>query len=105
LFYTAMSTSMALGGPNLTNGFLQPRFPQKPNLGEAATGVLGAGPSIALDYGTGIYNLLTGNVGEGTKEIVRNLPFARMWFWKGKMNDITNMLEDELEGPSGFGRY
>jgi hypothetical protein len=105
LFYTAMSTSMALGGPNLTNGFLQPRFPQKPNLGEAATGVLGAGPSIGLDYGTGIYNLLTGNVGEGTKEIVRNLPFARMWFWKGKVNDITNMLEDELDGPSGFGRY
>ena len=105
LFYTAMSTSMALGGPNLTNGFLQPRFPQKPNLGEAVTGVLGAGPSIGLDFGTGIYNLLTGNVGEGTKDIVRNLPFARMWFWKGKVNDITNMLEDELDGPSGFGRY
>ena len=105
LFYTAMSTSLALGGPNLTNGFLQPRFPQKPNLGDAATGILGAGPSIGLDYARGMADLLSGNVGEGTREIVRNLPFARMWFWKGKMNDFTRMLEDELEGPSGFGRY
>ena len=30
LLYTGMSTSLALGGPNITNGFLQPRFPQEP---------------------------------------------------------------------------
>ena len=43
--------------------------------------------------------------GEGTKEVIRNLPFARMWFWKGKMNELTNMIEGELDGPLGFGRY
>ena len=105
MFYTAMSTSLALGGPNLTGGVVQPRFPQKPDALDAATGLLGAGPSISVDIARGAYDLVTGNVGEGTKEIIRNLPFARMWFWKGKMNEFTRMLEQEINEPSGFGRY
>jgi hypothetical protein len=105
MFYTAMSTSLALGGPNLTGGVLQPRFPQKPSAVDAATGLMGAGPSITTDLALGAYDLVTGNIGEGTKEIIRNLPFARMWFWKGKMNEFTRMLETEIDGPSGFGRY
>ena len=68
-------------------------------------GVLGAGPSIGLDLGRGVYDLTTGNIGEGTKQIIRNLPFARMWFWKGKMNELTNMIEGELDDGIGFGRY
>ena len=67
--------------------------------------LLGAGPSIATDIARGSYDLVTGNIGEGTKEIIRNLPFARMWFWKGKMNEFTNMIEGELDAPLGFGRY
>lgn len=105
MFYTAMSTSLALGGPNITGGGLQPRFPQKPNAVDAATGVLGAGPSISTDLARGMYELTTGNVGEGSKEVIRNLPFARLWFLKGKMNEMTRMLETELDEPSGFGRY
>jgi len=105
IFYTAMSTSLALGGPNITGGVLQPRFPQEPDALDAATGVLGAGPSIAVDLGRGVYDLTTGNIGEGTKQIIRNLPFARMWFWKGKMNELTNMIEGELDDGIGFGRY
>ena len=105
IFYTAMSTSLALGGPNITGGVLQPRFPQEPDALDAATGVLGAGPSIAADLGRGVYDLTTGNIGEGTKQIIRNLPFARMWFWKGKMNELTNMIEGELDDGIGFGRY
>ena len=105
MFYTAMSTSLALGGPNITGGVLQPRFPQKPDAIDAATGLMGAGPSIAADIGRGVYDIVTGNVGEGTKEVIRNLPFARMWFWKGKMNELTNMIEGELDDATGFGRY
>ena len=105
MFYTAMSTSLALGGPNITGGGLQPRFPQKPDAVDAATGVLGAGTSISTDLARGMYELTTGNVGEGSKEIIRNLPFARLWFLKGKMNEMTRMLETELDEPSGFGRY
>jgi hypothetical protein len=105
LFYTAMTTSLALGGPNLTNGFLQPRFPQEKNYIDAVTGLAGAGPSIGSDYVRGMYDIVTGNVGEGTKEIARNLPFARMWFWKGTMNNLTRMLENEIDDYGGFGRY
>ena len=105
LFYTAMSTSLALNGPNLTGGFLTERFPQEPDLADAATGILGAGPSITSDLARGMWELTTGNVGEGSKEVIRNLPFARLWFLKGKMNEMTRMLETELDEPSGFGRY
>ena len=109
IMYTAMSTSLALGGPNLTGGILQPRFPARSEgvrAGfDAATGVLGAGPSIGTDLGFGLYNLVTGNTGEGTKEVIRNLPYARLWLWKNKMNEFTRMLETEIDGPSGFGRY
>ena len=105
MFYTAMSTSLALGGPNITGGVLQPRFPQKPDAIDAATGLLGAGPSIGADLTRGAYDLVTGNVGEGSKEIIRNLPFARLWFMKGMVNNMTNAIQEELDGPSGFGRY
>ena len=105
MFYTAMSTSLALGGPNITGGVLQPRFPQKPDAVDAATGLLGAGPSIGADLTRGAYDLVTGNVGEGSKEIIRNLPFARLWFMKGMVNNMTNAIQEELDGPSGFGRY
>jgi hypothetical protein len=105
MFYTAMGTSLALGGPNLTGGLLKERFPQEPNLTDAATGVLGAGPSITSDLARGMYELTTGNIGKGSKEVIRNLPFARLWFLKGKVNEMTRMLETEFEEPSGFGRY
>jgi len=105
MFYTAMSTSLALGGPNLTGGGLQPRFPQEKDYIDAATGVLGAGPSIASDISRGAYDLATGNIGEGSKEVIRNLPMARLWFWKQKMNEFTRMLEKGIDEPSGFGRY
>jgi len=105
LFYTAMSTTLALGGANITGGLLEPRYPQGPDPVAAATGLLGAGPNIGADLATSIGNLLTGNVGEGSKEFIKNLPFARLWFLKGHVNDLTNMLSDKLEEPSGFKRY
>lgn len=106
LFYTAMSTTLALGGPNITGGALQPRYPQEPSVVDALTGLGGAGPSIGMEYGRGMANMLTGNVGEGSKEFIRALPFSNLWMWKDTVNKYTRMLEDELDdGPSGFGRY
>ena len=106
LFYTAMSTTLALGGPNITGGALQPRYPQEPSVVDALTGLGGAGPSIGMEYGRGMANMLTGNVGEGSKEFIRALPFSNLWMWKDTINKYTRMLEDELDdGPSGFGRY
>ena len=91
LFYQSMHTSLALGGPNITNGFLQPKFLQKESAVDAITNVAGAGPSIATVLFMGGYEFASGDYGEGAKQVVRNLPFARMWFWKDDMNAITRM--------------
>ena len=105
LFYTAMSTTLAMGGGNITGGFIAPRYPQKPNKIDAATGLLGAGPSIVTDLTRGAYEMVTGDVGKGSKEFVRSLPYMRLWFLKGFINNMTNAMETELDGPSGFKRY
>lgn len=89
IFYTSLHTSLALGGPNITNGLISPKFPQEPNAIDALTGVAGAGPSWAADTISGIYQFANGEYGEGGKQVARNLPFARMWFLKDDINQIT----------------
>lgn len=89
LFYTSMHTSLALGGPNITNGYLSPKFPQEPSVADAITGLAGAGPSITYDIGAGAAQFASGEYGEGAKNVFRNLPFTRMWFWKDEMNQMT----------------
>tara|TARA_B100001939_G_scaffold280779_1_gene249516 strand:+ start:5899 stop:9885 length:3987 start_codon:yes stop_codon:yes gene_type:complete len=100
LFYQTLHTSLALGGPNITNGFIAPKFPQRPSFLEqelgitglnAAANFAGAGVSISLDLADGAAQFLSGEYGEGGKNFARNLPFARMWFWKDDMNAITRM--------------
>ena len=89
LFYTSMHTSLALGGPNITGGILAPKFPQDPSAMDAVTGLAGAGPSWAADVGGGMYQFANGEYGEGAKTIARNAPFARLWFLKDDINQIT----------------
>ena len=100
LFYQTLHTSLALGGPNITNGFIAPKFPQRPSYLEqqyditglnAAANFAGAGVSISLDLLDGAVQFAHGEYGEGAKNVARNLPFARMWFWKDDMNAITRM--------------
>ena len=89
MFYTSMHTSLALGGPNITNGLISPKYPQQKNFADAVAGIAGAGPSWGLDItraGIDIYNQ---DFGEGFKNLARNLPFARMWFLKDDVNQIT----------------
>ena len=90
LFYTSMHTSLALGGPNITAGILSPKFPQDPSMLDAVTGVAGAGPSWLADTASGVYAFGNGDYAGGGKTVARNLPFARLWFWKDEMNQITH---------------
>lgn len=107
MFYTAMATSLALGGENLTGGILQEKFPQEPDVIDAVTGILGAGPSVATDLSRSMIKMVTGDVGEGMGDFVSDLPFTGLWFIKGKMNQFSNFLkdQDEGDGPKRFGRY
>ena len=107
MMYTAMSTSLALGGPNLTGGFLEPRFPQEPNMFDALTGIGGAGTSIQSEILGGVKDILTGNIGSGVAELVDSAPFTGLWFAKSTFNEFENMLKENItpDGVTGFKRY
>jgi hypothetical protein len=92
-----MATALALGGENFTGGVIQPRFPQKPSTLDAITGIAGAGPSIATDYGRGLYEMVTGNIGEGAGKVLKSLPYARIWLWKDEVNQMSRGLGGELD--------
>lgn len=88
--YRSMETSMAMGGPDMSMGLLSPKFPQEKNYMDAVGSVLGAGPSVGIEIGTGVKELVTGEYGEGSKRIMRNFPLARLWIWKDLMNEASN---------------
>lgn len=95
LFYTAMNTSLALGGPDISMGLLQPKFPQQKNITDAFTAIGGAGSSIGVDLGRGLTDFfIKGEYGAGSKQVLKNLPFARLWFIKEYVNDLGNTLVD-----------
>lgn len=79
-------------------GVINPKFQTKPSFVDPIADVFGAGPSIALDITRGIADMTQGNVSEGAKQVVRNFPGARLWFWKDEMNQLTNSFKS-------FGRY
>ena len=95
LFYTAMNTSMALGGPDISGGLLQPKFPQEKNFVDALTAIGGAGPAIGVDITRGLYDFaIEGKYGEGSRQVIKNLPYMRLWFIKGMVNELTSVLVD-----------
>lgn len=95
LLYSSINTSMALGYDNYMEGIISPKFPQEEDYVDAATGILGAGPSIAVDLTVNpMASFINGEAGEGMKTFVRNLPFMRVWLWKDQMNAMTRGLED-----------
>jgi hypothetical protein len=89
LFYTSMHTTLALAGPNITNGFISPKFPQEPSTMDAIGNFAGAGPSWGLDMMQSVNEMINGNFGEGAKDAVRALPFMRNYFIKDDINQLT----------------
>ena len=107
MMYTAMSTSLAVGGPNLTGGILEPRFPQKPDTMDAITGVAGAGISTADDIRRGIVDIANGNVGKGTAELIDSAPMTGLFMVDGMFKAFGDMLESTIDDEriGGFKRY
>ena len=92
LFYTGMQTSLALGGPNITGGFLQPRYPQKPSAVDAVTNLTGAGSAWLADMGRSAAAFASGNYGDGASKFINNLPFSNLWFIKGEVNELGRYM-------------
>lgn len=103
-FYTSMHVSAALGGPDLGMGVIEPKAPIEEGWSGAAMEVAGAGPSIGQDVGEGVYELMNGDYGEGAKQIIRSMPYARLWIWRDFMNEATAALSDALPNE-GDGAY
>jgi hypothetical protein len=89
LLYTSMHTSLALGGPNITNGFISPKFNQAGSVADGLTGLSGAGPSWGFDMAKAVTTFASGDYGQGGRDIVRGMPFTGMWFWKDQVNEMT----------------
>ena len=89
LFYTTMHTTLALGGPNITGGFISPKFKQDKGAADAIFSLAGAGPNWAKDLMAGIYSFAAGDYAGGGRDIVRNLPGSNIWFLKSEINQIT----------------
>ena len=94
MMYTAMSTSLALGGPDITQGLLQPKYPQEENTFDAISGVGGAGFGIVQDYYEGIEELTTGETGKGVAQLIKSFPYMKLWFIKDKVNELGYYLSD-----------
>jgi len=74
---------------------LQPKFPQEKNIVDAFTAVGGAGPSIGVDLFGGLKQVFyDGEYGSGSKQILKNLPYMRLWFIKEYVNEMGKVLED-----------
>ena len=108
MFYTSMHTSMALTGDNYMEGLVRPKFPEEQDYMGAVTGLAGAGPSIAYDYYSAMNEMVTGDLGEGTKDLIRKLPYTKLWFLSQLTNEFSGALGNAIDDEgqiSGFGRY
>jgi len=92
LFYTAMNTSLALGGPDIGMGIINPKFPQKESVLDAVTGLTGAGTSYAVDVGRAVNKMVTGDFDQGLYEFTGRLPFASALLWKEEMQELRQAL-------------
>lgn len=89
LFYTAMSTVAALGGPDIGMGIVSPKYRQDKDIGDAITGVLGAGPSYGYDAVKAMHMFLEGDFGDAGGQALRMLPFAQLHFLKDTTNEYA----------------
>ena len=92
MFYRTMHSTIALGGPNITGGFLQPKFKQRENAFDVVTDLAGAGPSWAANIAEGLFKVVSGDYGNGTADLLRMLPLSNMWFIKGEVSELAQAL-------------
>jgi len=95
IYYTSMHTIDALGGPNIGLGIIGPKF--RDTASEAVIGLGGAGPSIGFSYAQALHQMLIGDTGAGAKQLIRSLPYARVYWWKDSVNEMTNALDERID--------
>ena len=52
-------------------------------------------PAIGVDITRGLYDFaIEGKYGSGSRQVIKNLPYMRLWFMKGMVNELTSVLVD-----------
>ena len=107
MFYQSLAVSQALDGPDLGFGMIEKKGPKEEDAFGAVTTIGGAGVSITHDFfRKGVYEFVTGNFGEGSSHMIRNMPAVKLWFLKGWTNDLTKWIgaKDNAQDPMTTGR-
>ena len=95
IYYTSMHTINAFNGPDIGLGIIGPKY--KDTASEAVVGITGAAPSIGFTYVQALREMLVGDTGAGAKDLIRSLPFMRVYWWKDSVNEMTNALDAKID--------
>ena len=95
IYYTSMHTINAFNGPDIGLGIIGPKY--RDTASEAVIGITGAAPSIGFTYAQALKEMLVGDTGAGAKDLIRALPFMRVYWWKDSVNEMTNALDAKID--------
>ena len=95
IYYTSMHTINAFNGPDIGLGIIGPKY--RDTASEAVIGITGAAPSIGFTYAQALKEMLVGDTGAGAKDLIRSVPFMRVYWWKDSVNEMTNALDAKID--------
>tara|TARA_Y100000004_G_C8954412_1_gene430122 strand:- start:342 stop:3632 length:3291 start_codon:yes stop_codon:yes gene_type:complete len=105
MFYTSISSSMAMTGENYLDGYVKPKFPEKQGFFNSVNQFAGAGPSVSQDYYNAFNGLINGEKGS-VEQAAKMIPGMRLWFMRYLVNSMQNAFDYESKDTiSGYGRY
>jgi hypothetical protein len=105
MFYTSISSSMAMTGENYLDGYVKPKFPEEQGFFNSVNQFAGAGPSVSQDYYNAFNGLINGEKGS-VEQAAKMIPGMRLWFMRYLVNSMQNAFDYESKDTiSGYGRY
>ncbi len=106
MFYTSISSSMAMTGRNYLDGYVRPKFPEEQGIWNSMNQFAGAGPSVMQDYYNAAAGLVEGQEGS-IEDAINMIPGMRLFFIRYLVNTAKHAFEfpESKDGFSGYGRY
>lgn len=105
MFYTSISSSMAMTGENYLDGYVKPKFPEEQGFFNSVNQFAGAGPSVSQDYYNAFNGLINGEKG-AVEQTAKMIPGMRLWFMRYIINSFQGAFDYESKDTiSGYGRY
>jgi len=109
LYYEALHSSLAVGGPDIGMGLINPKFNvTEDGPAETVAGLAGAGPSIfwdysknaftlatgkEIDYAEGAFKFINGDRGTAARHFIKGLPFMSLPYYSERINDFGRAID------------